>query len=110
MSLKQVRIDCLEKRCNKLQAENNRLQEQLDATYNGEKTDWAIELAETNKRLQAEVDSRDKYIAELEAGLNRISGHTDCIGPGCPYCEDNEIQHPPTAGARLAQQLLNQEA
>lgn len=46
-----------------------------------------------------------KMVRYREA-LERIAMEADCEGPGCPYCEREDMQHPYTAVAKLAQEAL----
>jgi hypothetical protein len=41
-----------------------------------------------------------------EKALKQIAMEADCMGPGCPYCEQEDMKHPYTAVAKLAQEAL----
>lgn len=46
-------------------------------------------------------------VARLTAALETIAACSDCMGPGCPYCDDGT--HPPSHEARIARRALGRE-
>jgi hypothetical protein len=47
--------------------------------------------------------------AILKTALLTISQEFDCMGPGCPYCEDGDGEnHPFSGAAKQAQKALSE--
>lgn len=76
-----------------------------DPVYN-----FAEKIAKTMDDLHSEL-TRVRSIAKTEIEKYRqvlevIAKESECLGPGCPYCEREDGKHPYTGAAKLAQDVL----
>lgn len=53
------------------------------------------------KHILDRLAAQQEQIERLREALQEISRDTDCMGPGCPYCEDDE-KHPASNAAKIA--------
>lgn len=68
---------------------------------------WANEYQQLAEVQQAKLDERDASIAALWTSLIKIAAFTECSGPGCYFCEnEDERGHPYSVEATIAQEAL----